>query len=101
MTVGPLYTYLDVQFLLEQFRDKDGSPSWLVAASTYADGLLVRVISGTTPDTIDGFLRNIFGQRYDRQNGLLLDGAPSEVRLFPVDIEEAREGDTSNVPNLH
>jgi MinD-like ATPase involved in chromosome partitioning or flagellar assembly len=84
-----LYSWLDVDFVVQKALIAEEWPNWLVAASAYHDGLALRVRSGTPIQAVDGILGSWFGARYQPKTGLLLEGLPDTPRVFPVQIEEA------------
>src|SRR5205807_10607859 len=63
-------------------------PNWLIGTSIYADGLSLRVATGTKRELIDGFLSSIFGARYEPTRGILLEATPGSSRIFTVEIEQ-------------
>ena len=82
-----LYSWFDVDFLFRQKQVAGEWPDWLVTASAYHDGLVLRVRAGTAPEVVAQHLESWFGQRYRREQGILLEGVPSAPRPFAVQIE--------------
>jgi MinD-like ATPase involved in chromosome partitioning or flagellar assembly len=82
-----LYSWLDVDVVADQKSAAREWPNWLVDVSAYHDGLLLTVWSNTRPEDIDTLLEDWYGARYERSQGLLLEGVPGERRLFPLSIE--------------
>ena len=91
--IRTLYSWLDVDFLLQRRRAAGEWPEWLLGASAYHDGLTLRVKDGAGPNEVDGTLSLWFGPRYVHGKGLLLEGVPDAQRTFRVDIEHVSDGD--------
>jgi cellulose biosynthesis protein BcsQ len=89
-----MYTWIDVESIANSMRSLGKWPSWLVNASAYVDGLLLRVHQGVELALVHEKMREWFGARYSSAAGILLDGIPDKPRPFPLIIEEA-ERDTA------
>ena len=88
----PLYSWVDVDLVADQKRAAGLWPDWLLTASAYHDGLLLRVRPRTVRARIESLLEDWYGARYDRKQGLLFEGPAEHGREFPVDVEESDTG---------
>ena len=90
-----LYTWLDVDFVLQSKRAAKEWPVWLRGASSYHDGLLLRVADNTNDKTVKDLLTSWFSQRYlANENVILLHGIPDQPKKFPVTLESVQEATT-------
>jgi cellulose biosynthesis protein BcsQ len=94
MNQNLLYTWIDVDSIINR-SISENQPAWLLDASAYNDGLVLKVAPGTTNDVVNMSLSEWFGQRFVPERGLLLDGIPEQPRTFPVFIDE---GTADEVP---
>lgn len=86
-----LYSWIDVDLTLEEQRAAGSWPSWLVNASAYHDGVLVRVKPDTSRTTIDELLGNWYGARFEPSKGIQLEAVPGQERVLPIEIEASGE----------
>ncbi|HLJ85372.1 MAG TPA: hypothetical protein VKZ53_01035 [Candidatus Angelobacter sp.] len=86
-----LYSWIDVDLTFEEQRAAGKWPRWLMSASTYHDGVLLRVKNGTSRIDVDGLLSTWYGPRFESSKGIRLEAVPGEERLLPVEIEETAE----------
>ena len=87
-----LYTWVDVQLVLDEYRAAAEWPAWLVSTSVYFDALLFLVRPGTSTTDTDGFARKLFDQRFQSDDQtILLEGAPGQKRAIRIEIEEASD----------
>lgn len=82
-----LYTWLDIELVLDQERASGHWPSWLMSASIYYDDLVLRAKPGTDSKTINASLQEWFGERFQPGKGLILEGTPDRERVCHVEIE--------------
>ena len=86
-----LYTWVDVEDVLLDVQDKGTWPNWLRWASAYWDGLRLGVASGHSQSAF-AWLSETFEPRYDtEQMSIILESSETNVRLFPVSVEETDE----------
>ena len=86
-----LFTWLDVQFVLEELRARAELPAWLMRYTVYPDEAIFEVIPGTTQTDVDAFLGGTFGARSMGNSRIALESSPSHQRSITVNIEETAE----------
>lgn len=84
-----LYSWIDVDLVVEQKRAAGLWPEWLFAASAYHDGLLLHVRPRTDRARIDSVLEDWFGARYEKTRSLVFEGPEEQGRKFPIEVEES------------
>ena len=89
-----LYTWLDVEFLLEQVHLSGKLPPWILRYSVYQDQLSFTITNRASEQEVAAFLDNIFGARYTVEKGIALESAPGRTRYMIVDIEKSVDDGT-------
>src|SRR5665213_2873926 len=89
-----LYTWVDVEEALSQTIEREGTPSWLLNASAYWEGLTLTVKPSFTAAALE-WLARAFVPRFIPLNSdsgaapaIILESTDSEPRLLQVFIEE-------------
>src|SRR5579862_1667393 len=90
-----LFTWLDVQEVIERAGAEQASPPWLVRASAYWNELTISIKSGNR-ESAQRWIRELFEPRIARalnedEFSLALEAVSGEERALPVVFEEVDE----------